>query len=151
MALHLLKMAVGADSVADIARFQKQRRAERRANGEGAGTFHFTRNFPRRADEVLDGGSMYWIVRGEIVARQKILGFEERIRPGKRRKRCAIKLEAKIVRTVPVAHRPMQGWRYLPPDDAPADLTAATAKSAVKGADRLPPKMARELRDLGLL
>ncbi len=151
MALHLLKMAVGIDSVADLARVQKQRRAERKASGEGAGTFHFTRNFPRQADEVTDGGSMYWIIRGEIVARQRILGFEERIRPGKQRKRCAIRLAAEIVRTVPVAHRAMQGWRYLKGEDAPADLKDAPARGKAKGADRLPAEMARELRELGLL
>jgi hypothetical protein len=151
VALHLLKMAVGAESVADVARFQKARRAERRANGEGSGTFHFTRNFPRRAEEVLDGGSLYWIIRGAIVARQRILGFEERIRPGKRRKRCAIRLAAEIVRTVPVAHRPMQGWRYLKPEDAPPDLRDAPRGARARGTDRLPPRLARELRELGLI
>lgn len=151
MALHLLKLAVGADSVADLARRQKERRAERRANGEGAGTFHFTRNFPRQADEVLDGGSLYWIVKGEIVARQRILAFEERIRPGKRRKRCAIRLAAEIVRTVPMAHRGFQGWRYFKAEDAPPDLRDGPARGRAKGADRLPAQMARELRELGLL
>jgi hypothetical protein len=144
-------MAVGAESVADVARFQKQRRTERRASGEGNGTYHFTRNFPRRAGEVLDGGSLYWIIRGEIVARQRILAFEERIRPGKRRKRCAIRLAAQIVRTVPMAHRPMQGWRYLKAEDAPPDLKDAAKNSRAKGTDRLPPRLARELRELGLI
>jgi hypothetical protein len=151
VALHLLKMAVGADSVADVARFQKLRRAERRASGEGNGTFHFTRNFPRRADEIVDGGSLYWIIRGEIVARQRILGFDERIRPGKRRRRCAIRLAAQIVRTMPMAHRPMQGWRYLKPEDAPPDLKDAPRDARAKGAERLPPRLARELRELGLI
>lgn len=151
MTLHLLKLAVGAESVADIARRQKERRAERRANGEGAGTFHFTRNFPRQVDDVLAGGSIYWIVKGEIVARQRILGFEERIRPGKQRKRCAIRLAAEVVRTVPLAHRGFQGWRYFKPEDAPPDLRDGGARGRVKGADRLPARMARELRELGLL
>ena len=151
MALHLLKLAVGIESVADLARVQKARRAERRAAGEGAGTFHFTRNFPRRAEEVLDGGSLYWIIRGEIVARQRILAFEERERPGKKRKRCAIRLAADVVRTLPVAHRPIQGWRYLPAEDAPADLRDAPRAAKAKGAERLPAALARELRDLGLL
>lgn len=151
MALHLLKLAVGIESVAHLSRVQKARRAERRANGEGGGTWHFTRNFPRRADEVLDGGSLYWIIRGEIVARQRILAFEERIRPGKRRKRCAIRLAAEVVRTVPMPHRAMQGWRYLPAHEAPADLRDAPREKAAKGADRLPDDMARELRELGLI
>lgn len=155
MALHLLKLAVGISSVAELGRVQKARRAERRKAGSPAGTFHFTRNFPRRADEVLNGGSLYWIIRGEIVARQRIMAFHERTVPGKTRKRCAIKLAAEIKRTVPVAHRAIQGWRYLNAADAPPDLNSdagkAAARARVKGADRLPAAMARELRELGLL
>ncbi len=134
---------------------QKARRAERRRTGAPAGTFHFTRNFPRRADEVLDGGSLYWIIRGEIVARQRIMAIGERTVPGRQRKRCAIKLAAEISRTVPVAHRAIQGWRYLNAADAPPDLNSDAGKAAArgrpKGAERLPAAMARELRDLGLL
>lgn len=151
MALHLLKLAVGVDSVADLARFQKARRATQRAAGEKAATYHFTRNFPRRAEEVLDGGSLYWVIRGEIIARQRILGFDESRRPGKLRKRCAIRLAAEVVRTEPVSHRPIQGWRYFKPDDAPRDLKDAPAQSRAKGAERLPADMARELRELGLI
>lgn len=148
MTLHLLKLAVGIESVAHLARVQKARRAERRANGERPITWHFTRNFPRRAEEVLDGGSMYWVIRGEIVCRQRIIALEER-RNQRGRRRCAIGLEAKIVRTVPTAHRAIQGWRYLAPGDAPPDLDRAPDRA--KGAERLPDGMARELRELGLL
>ncbi|MDH3239870.1 MAG: DUF1489 domain-containing protein [Alphaproteobacteria bacterium] len=148
MTLHLLKMAVGIESVAHLARVQKARRDERRAKGERPINWHFTRNFPRRAPELLDGGSMYWIIRGEIVARQRIVALEER-RRGEGRKRCAIGLAAKIVRTQPIGHRALQGWRYLAPGDAPPDLGAAPRLP--KGAERLPEGMARELRELGLL
>lgn len=151
MALHLLKLAVGISSVAELGRVQKARRAVRRKAGSPAGTFHFTRNFPRRADEVLDGGSLYWIIRGEIVARQRIMAIGERTEPGKQRKRCAIKLGAEIIRTVPVAHRAIQGWRYLKGEDAPPDLKNAPKGARAKGAERLPAAMARELRELGLL
>ncbi|HSR55578.1 MAG TPA: DUF1489 domain-containing protein [Alphaproteobacteria bacterium] len=148
MTLHLLKMAVGIDLVAHLARVQKARRAQRRAAGERPLTWHFTRNFPRRAAEVLDGGSMYWIIRGEIVARQPIVALEER-RRGDGRKRCAIGLAAKIVRTQPIAHRAIQGWRYLEAGDVPPDLAGAPQQP--KGAEKLPDGMARELRELGLL
>lgn len=148
MSLHLLKMAVGIDSVAHLARVQKARRDARRARGEKPVNWHFTRNFPRRAAQVLDGGSMYWIIRGEIVARQPIIALEEHRRDDGR-KRCAIALAVKIIRTQPVAHRAIQGWRYLGPNDAPPDLTAAPPLP--KGADRLPDGLARELRELGLL
>jgi len=146
--LHLLKLAVGIESVAHLARVQKARRADLRAKGERPMTWHFTRNFPRRADQVLDGGSMYWIVRGEIVARQRIVTLEER-RNQRGRKRCAIGLEAKIHRTEPIGHRPLQGWRYMGPNDVPPDLGAGLPRP--KGAERLPEGMARELRELGLL
>ncbi len=148
MSLHLLKMAVGIETIAHLARVQKARRAQRRARGERPVTWHFTRNFPRRAAQVLDGGSMYWIIHGEIVARQPIIALETR-RRGEGRKRCAIGLAAKIIRTQPIAHRALQGWRYLGPYDAPPDL--ATAPSRADGADRLPDGLARELRELGLL
>lgn len=148
MSVHLLKMAVRIDSVAHLARVQKARRDALRAQGEKPVTWHYTRNFPRRAAQVLDGGSMYWIIRGEIVARQRIIALEER-RRNDGRKRCAIGLATKIIRTVPSAHRAIQGWRYLPPADAPPDLAAAPARA--KGADRLPDGLARELRELGLL
>ncbi len=151
MALHILKLAVGIDSVAHLAQVQKARRAERRANGDGAGTFHFTRSFPRRAEEVLDGGSLYWVIRGEIAARQKILGFEERVRPGRARKRCAIRLAAAIIRTVPTPHRAFQGWRYLADAETPPDLEGKAGTRTAKGSGRLPPELARELRELGLL
>ena len=148
MTLHLLKMAVGIESVAHLARVQKARRDKRRAAGEKPMTWHYTRNFPRRAKEVLDGGSMYWIIRGEIVARQAIVALDKRPR-GEGRKRCAIALAAKIVRTEPLAHRALQGWRYLNPADAPPDLSGAAPRA--KGAERLPEPLARELRELGLL
>ncbi|MDX1484593.1 MAG: DUF1489 domain-containing protein [Alphaproteobacteria bacterium] len=148
MALHLLKMAVGIDSVDDLARVQKARRERRRAAGEKPITWHFTRNFPRRAARVLDGGSMYWIIRGEILVRQRIIALEERTR-GEGRKRCAIGLAARLIRTEPVSHRALQGWRYLEPGDAPPDLAAVPTRAA--GADALPEGLARELRELGLL
>jgi hypothetical protein len=148
MSLHLLKIAVSIDSVAHLARVQKARRDARRGRGEKPVNWHFTRNFPRRAAQVLDGGSMYWIIRGEIVARQPIIALEEHRRDDGR-KRCAIGLAVKIIRTQPVAHRAIQGWRYLGPNDAPPDLTAAPPPP--KGADRLPDGLARELRELGLL
>ncbi len=148
MTFHLLKMAVGIDSVAHLARVQKARRDARRAKGEKPLNWHFTRNFPRRAARVLDGGSMYWIIRGEIVARQTIIALEEHRRDGGR-KRCAIGLATKIIRTQPVAHRALQGWRYLGSGDVPPDLAAAPPLP--KGAERLPDNLARELRELGLL
>jgi len=148
MRLHLLKIAVGIDSITHLTQVQKARRDERRTQGKTPVNYHFTRNFPRRATQVLDGGSMYWIIRGEIVARQPIIALEEHRRDDGR-KYCAIGLSIRITRTQPMAHRAIQGWRYLGPKATPPDLAAAPPPP--KGADLLPDGLARELRELGLL
>jgi hypothetical protein len=104
-----------------------------------------TRNMPKRADEVLDGGSIYWVIKGYVRVRQRIKGFDWGVgRSG--RKRCAIILDPKLVKTELMPQRPMQGWRYLDPDSAPRDLAPGG-----KDMPELPPGMAEELRELGLL
>jgi hypothetical protein len=99
---------------------------------------------PRRADEVLDGGSIYWVIRGQVRVRQRILGLSaESDEEGHRY--CAVRYQSKQILTLPQARRPFQGWRYLRPDEAPPDR-------AIGGRDdELPPAMAQELRALGLL
>lgn len=109
------------------------------------GLFHTTRMIPRRADELLDGGSIYWVVKRKIRVRQAILD----IRPfadGAGVRRCRIFLDAELVPTRPQARRPFQGWRYLPAADAPEDMPAAAA-----GDDELPEHLKAELVALGLL
>ena len=137
--LHLMKLSVGTDDLDDLARFQQRRLA---ANGM---LWHLTRNTPKRAAELLEGGSIYWAIRGRIIARQRLLGFEphsdEEARP-----HCRILLDPLLVRTAPRAMRPFQGWRYLPAADAPADL----GNGSGQGGDALPPEMIEELRALGL-
>jgi hypothetical protein len=78
MPLHLLKLCVGCDSVEDLADWQAGRLAEARAAGTPAFTFHVTRMRPRREAELLDGGSLYWVIRGLVLVRQPILGLEPR-------------------------------------------------------------------------
>jgi hypothetical protein len=138
--LHMIKLSVGTESIEDLARWQDYRRAETGSDYNR----HLTRNFPRRAEELLaGGGSMYWVIKGVILARQRIHGFEPREnQEGERR--CAIVLEQELIPTAPRAHRPFQGWRYLKLEDAPADL-------ADTDTDELPPELAEELRVLGLL
>jgi hypothetical protein len=138
--LHMIKLSVGTESIEGLARWQDYRRAETGSDYNR----HLTRNFPRRAEELLaGGGSMYWVIKGVILARQRIHGFEPREnQEGERR--CAIVLEPELIPTAPRAHRPFQGWRYLKPADAPADL-------ADTNTDELPPELAEELRVLGLL
>lgn len=145
MTVHLLKMCVGCDSVEHLAAWQKQRRAERHKSGEKSRTYHVTRNTPKRADEIIDGGSLYWIVKGQIRVRQRIRAIEQfSNREGQRK--CRLILMTELVRTVPRPCRPMQGWRYLEAENAPADLGSVRDAGA-----KLPDKLADELRALGLL
>jgi hypothetical protein len=138
--IHLVKLCVGASAVEDLVAWQNQRRALTGA----ANPVHITRMWPKRADEVLAGGSLYWVFKGVILARQRILALEER-RGEDGIARCAIVLEPAIVRTEPAPRRPFQGWRYLAPGDAPRDLAANRANE-----DALPPELSAALADLGV-
>lgn len=145
MTVHLLKMAVGIDSVAHLVRIQKLR-LERAATPGGSGDLrHFTRHAPRRAGEVTDDGSMFWIIKGYVRVRQRILGIE-RVAGREGRKRCALILDPDLVKTELAAHKPIQGWRYLDPVAAPRDLDILAPEMTA-----IPPDMAAELRALGLL
>ena len=137
MALHLIKLAVGAESAEDIDTWQARRLKE---VGEVA---HVTRVRPKRAEEVLDGGSLYWVVKGQVRARQRILDLDART-DAAGRGCCAIVLEPKVVLTRPQPRRPFQGWRYLDPAEAPGDLPKGAAGT-------LPPELHAELAALGLL
>ena len=151
MPLHLVKMAVGTATIEALARRQRDR-IERAANGEGEGCAvlrHYTRNVPRRARQVLDGGSIYWIIKGAIRARQSILAIRRRA-PEEGRKRCELHLDPVLVATMPQPHRALQGWRYMEDADKPADAPQGSGMDAAD-ADGLPPDMAAELRALGLL
>lgn len=139
MALHLIKLAVGVADFEDLRRIQKERRKER-----GRYCF-FTRNMPRRVDEVLDGGSIYWVIKGHVCARQRLLRFLPVVDEDGGR-HCAVVYEKELVPTLWQPRRAFQGWRYLVAKDAPPDRPPHVA-----GDDTLPPAMARELRVLGLL
>jgi hypothetical protein len=136
MTLHLLKLAVGVDSIDHLRHVRAARRAER------GGSWVYTRNHPRRTQEVLAGGSIYWIIRGHIRVRQRITGFRaEREENGRRY--CLIEVDEVLVPTVGRAWRPFQGWRYLPAADAPPDRPLM---------GELPPdRMLAELYSLGLI
>jgi len=136
MALHLLKLAVGIEDIDHLRRVRATRSAER------GGSWVYTRNRPRRAQEILAGGSIYWIIRGHIRVRQLVGGFlGERDSNGRRY--CLIEVDPRLVPTVPRPWRPFQGWRYLSPEDAPADLR----DSGEPPSDQL----LAELRSLGLI
>ena len=143
MAVHLLKLCVGASSVEDQCDWITKRLAANENAGRGRIHDHVTRMHPRREEELLDGGSLYWVIRGVILARQKILGLEKRV-GADGIERTAILLVPKLVLTEPQPRRAFQGWRYLRPEDAPSDLPAASRKSP-------PPELSAELAMLGLL
>jgi hypothetical protein len=100
--------------------------------------------WPKRQDEVLDGGSLYWVIKGVILARQRILALEPR-RGADGIERCALVMSTEVIRTEPAPRRPFQGWRYLAPADSPRDLATTRATD-----DALPPALERALADIGL-
>lgn len=146
MALHLIKLSVGSESIRDHEEWLKERLAAKRAAGEkNPETTHRTRMVPKRMAELLDGGSMYWVIKGQVAARQQILD----IRPfvdNEGVSRCHIVLEQKMIPVVPRPHRPFQGWRYLKDHEAPKDLSAGLGSLA-----QMPEALRRELSELGLL
>jgi hypothetical protein len=146
MTVHLVKMAVGVESFDHLAQIQSERIAQAGLQGGGGQLRHMTRNRPRREGDVLENGSIFWIIKGYIRARQNITGFGDGMgRNG--RARCAIILDPQLVRTVLTPHKPIQGWRYMDALAAPADLGAREMEVETA----LPDNMADELRILGLL
>ncbi|MGF1455480.1 MAG: DUF1489 family protein [Alphaproteobacteria bacterium] len=138
MTIHLLKLCVGADSIDDLSRWQKGRL---RLVGEIA---HTTRMVPKRRDEVLDGGSIYWVIKGFIQVRQRLVDirpFTDEAGIG----RCDLLMDPELVAVDTVPRRPFQGWRYLKPEDAPADVKPGSGEAA------MPAALKAELRELGLL
>jgi hypothetical protein len=145
MALHLIKLCVGADSVRDLEDWIKEKLRDKRKRGEKPEHIHRTRMVPKRADELTEGGSLYWVIRGEITCRQRIRAvrpFRDKDGVG----RCGLVLDRKVVLVAPRPFRAFQGWRYLAPKDAPRDLD-----EAAPGAAAMPEKLRRELRGLGLM
>ena len=140
MALNILKLCVGAESVEDLTDWQK---AHRHLWPAGCAV-HTTRMWPKREAEVLNGGSLYWVIKGIILARQRIVGLEQ-VTGGDGISRCAIVLDADVIRTEAAPRRPFQGWRYFPQTDAPRDLPKGRAND-----DALPPALAQALAEIGL-
>jgi hypothetical protein len=139
--LHLMKLAVGVRDADDMRAFQTERLRNRGI------LFHRTRSFPRRRTEVLDGGSMYWVIGGTMGVRQRIVDIVEDKRDDQTPCTSLI-LDPELVTLVGRPMRPFQGWRYLDPEGAPADMPTM---GTIMGLDRLPPAMRQELRALCLL
>jgi len=140
MALNLLKLSVGTDSVEDLADWQQSQRS-RWPDGTAV---HVTRMWPKREAELLDGGSIFWVIKGVIVCRQRLVALEE-VDLGDGISRCAMIMDKDLIRTESAPRRPFQGWRYLDPKDSPRDLPKGRAKD-----DPLPPALAQALAEIGL-
>ncbi|MFT4149372.1 MAG: DUF1489 domain-containing protein [Paracoccaceae bacterium] len=140
MTLNLIKLCVGCDSVEDLIDWQTSQRSRWPAGT----TEHVTRMWPRREAEVLDGGALYWVIKGQILCRQPLLRLEERL-GGDGISRCALVLSSQVIRTAATPRRPFQGWRYLPAAESPPDLPQGRERE-----EALPPDLARALADMGL-
>lgn len=143
MSLHLIKLSVGIDNINHLETVQTARRRQARKNGLGDKLWHQTRHMPRRSAELLDGGSIYWVIKGAIRVRQQLHKFEA-LNGKDQVRRCRIILDPKLIPTEQWPRRPFQGWRYLEQDDAPADLLKGS------GGDAMPEELIAELRALGL-
>ena len=140
--VHLIKLSVGTDSVEDLADWQAMRR--RTVHRDGLNR-HVTRMWPKREAEVLNGGSIYWVIKGLVLCRQRIVRLDE-VTGEDGIRRCAIVLDPDLIRTQSAPKRPFQGWRYLSSEDAPPDLPVGRA-----GEESLPEDLNRALAEIGVL
>ena len=144
MPLHLIKLCVGAESLDDLRQWTAARFREAGGRGQKLRHAHVTRMVPKRAED-LAGGSLYWVIKGQIAARQALLGIEP-FMDADGIGRCRLWLDEQIVAVAPRPMRPFQGWRYYEAKDAPPDLDETQA-----GIAEMPEALRRELAALGLL
>ena len=145
MTVHLLKLCVGCDTIQDLKDWQEDRLRQLKRKREPVELYHRTLQTPKRRNQVLDGGSLYWVIKGFVLVRQRILD----LRPGRKDDGtpcCAIVYDEELVATRPQARRAFQGWRYLSPADAPADLRVVTGEDG-----DMPRAMRADLRELRLI
>jgi len=142
MVLHLQKLSVGSESIASLQDWQSAYVKRRLKKGLSPYHEHVTRMFPKQVEALLDGGSIYWVIKGLMQCRNEIAALEEtRTRDGRRA--CSILMKPRLIPVIPTPKRPFQGWRYLQPDAAPADLTG------LSGAQELPSELRTKLTNLG--
>lgn len=145
MTLHLQKLCVGCDSPEELKAWIDERMAERRRRGDREEQVHTTRMAPKRGEELLDGGSLYWVIKGVILVRQPLIDLRA-VRDADGIERCEIVMTPELTPVRPTPRRPFQGWRYLAAQEAPPDLADDERK-----APGLPAHLVAELRSLGLL
>lgn len=146
MPIHLIKLCVGADSLEDQQAWITHTLEQKRKMGLPVEQYHTTRMVPKRTSELLDGGSLYWVIKGMVQGRQRLAD----IRPFKDDQgigRCHLVLDPELIPTRPQPRRAFQGWRYLQSGDAPDDLRGSLGEIA----SDMPLAMRKELLELGLL
>jgi hypothetical protein len=145
MTLHLVKLCVGCESIQDLEEWIEENRTLHRRLKRPYEQTHTTRMVPKRASEILDGGSLFWVIRGQVACRQSLIAirpFTDQDGIG----RCHLVLEPTVVPVEPRPFRPFQGWRYLEAKDAPRDLGHASGEVG-----EMPESLRRELAELGLI
>ena len=143
MTLHLIKLSVGSESLETFISWHKKRLAEKKKKGQKPELIHITRMTPKRKEELLDGGSLYWIIKGYVSVRTPLLDLRPMVRNGV--PHCGLVYKPEFIPVVRRAHRPFQGWRYLDARDAPPDARS------LKGGKGMPDALKAELAELGLL
>jgi hypothetical protein len=141
MTIHIIKLCVGADGIEDLADWQVRQVVRMKKSKQRPLPCCGTRSWPKRREEVLAGGSLYWIIKGVVSVRQRILAIDDV--KDDHGQRCGLWLDPELIKTAPQPRRAFQGWRYLEPKDAPADL------KKMKGGDELPEDLRRRLAELG--
>lgn len=139
MTVHLIKLCVGVDTVQELKIWQTERARKTLE------LCHRTMRAPRRRDEVLDGGSLYWVIKGIVLVRQRVLDLRPDVKDDGTAC-CGIMLDAELVATRAQARRAFQGWRYLPVTDAPSDLRVVEDDDG-----EMPHAMRADLRELRLI
>jgi len=141
--VHLVKLCVGVETIQDLLGWQEERLRERKKKKQPLELVHVTRMMPKRIDELLDGGSLYWVIKGHIAARHRLLDIRQVTKNGT--PHCGIVYDPELIQTERRFRSPFQGWRYLETGDVPPDARA------LKGGDDLPEALKIELAELGLL
>jgi hypothetical protein len=145
MTVHLVKLCVGCDTVKELADWQVERLKRLKRERKQVELCHRTLQTPKRREEILDGGSLYWVIKGFVLVRQRILD----LRPDTKDDGtacCGVVLDKELVTTRAQPRRAFQGWRYLEAADAPRDMKAYEAED-----DEMPPRMRDDLRELRLI
>lgn len=139
--INLIKLSVGTETIDDLAAWQ----ATKRAQTPDGYPRHVTRMWPKREAEILAGGSIYWVIKGVMTCRQRIIRLDEYIGSDGIR-RCAVVSDPDLIRVQTALKRPFQGWRYLKPEDAPPDLPKGRESE-----EPLPVELNRALAEIGVL